>query len=755
MVNDTKTRSRGTTAPWQADAWTMYDAIGFLGAAYRYQADQVARVQFFPALLQPGGDQPVPLDALLNREPGFEEIDIPPGLTPSVVDLSNQLLRECRAKEGGLPETRRQMLLNLRVPGECYGLWTTDPQGVTTCEILSTDEVRFRGGKWELVGADGRGTPIDLSTQMLARIWRRHPRRKEQADSAMKALLGPCQEFLNLSAGNRAILLSRIVSAGMVLMANDIDFGPTDETDNDPQGRGASFSDTLYEAWMAGIRDPESVSAVAPMILQFDPGSGPVTDKIHHQTFDRPMRETELRRGVELVVEIVRGMDVIPESVFGLGEAATYATGRMITEENYLGYMDPPVLTMADALTTVWYRPGLLDAGVNPVLVEQLCFYRDPSQIIAHPDMAKNAVDGKKLGVVGDAATRRALGFSETDAPTDEEMAAFQERNTRAALPEGGMGDGPNSGDRNLTAAAPPLAIETTAREVTQTQRAFDSLSRRLADLDRSLMTRMQVAAEHSVERTLRTVGARLRSKAQGNPAARPLLDRIDNLNVGQALGAGMVAQLGVDLTSEIGPDSFSDLGADFDQWVRGAQRRSLDLIGSAGGSAGGTFDRDAIEERQDDDRRDGWAALVAALITLTRDRVLHPATDLIPQGEFDPSSNVPMSAIRQGLAVAGGSGGPAVIDGAPVGMVGTGPLVRETVTDVLLAEVTGYLWLTGEPLHPFEPHQDLDGVSFTSWTDDVLINDLSWPEFPWFFPSDHPGCVCSTVILYGERGSA
>jgi len=56
-----------------------------------------------------------------------------------------------------------------------------------------------------------------------------------------------------------------------------------------------------------------------------------------------------------------------------------------------------------------------------------------------------------------------------------------------------------------------------------------------------------------------------------------------------------------------------------------------------------------------------------------------------------------------------------------------------------------------GAPARPFEPHQDLDGTEFQTFTDDVLAADGG--EFPFvdfYHPGDHLGCQCDFAPIVG-----
>jgi hypothetical protein len=53
-----------------------------------------------------------------------------------------------------------------------------------------------------------------------------------------------------------------------------------------------------------------------------------------------------------------------------------------------------------------------------------------------------------------------------------------------------------------------------------------------------------------------------------------------------------------------------------------------------------------------------------------------------------------------------------------------------------------------GEPLRPFDEHEQLDGLETTDReADPVLINTGSWPPSDIFAPGDHDGCTCEWVV--------
>jgi len=49
----------------------------------------------------------------------------------------------------------------------------------------------------------------------------------------------------------------------------------------------------------------------------------------------------------------------------------------------------------------------------------------------------------------------------------------------------------------------------------------------------------------------------------------------------------------------------------------------------------------------------------------------------------------------------------------------------------------------------PFEPHETLDGVQFSSFTTAALQNPGDFPPVAFFIPGDHDGCVCDYACLW------
>lgn len=90
-----------------------------------------------------------------------------------------------------------------------------------------------------------------------------------------------------------------------------------------------------------------------------------------------------------------------------------------------------------------------------------------------------------------------------------------------------------------------------------------------------------------------------------------------------------------------------------------------------------------------------------------------------------------------------------------PVGQIGTGQTVSSLILSGGDSLQAGYEWVHGPSLHPFEPHEALDGVQFESFDDPALANDTGFPANSFFLPGDHWGCTCDFMPVWSDLEGA
>jgi hypothetical protein len=186
-----------------------------------------------------------------------------------------------------------------------------------------------------------------------------------------------------------------------------------------PEEAADEFEDQLIDAMTTPIRDEDSASAVVPLIIR---GPAELGDKIKQFKFERSFDPSLAERADRVLERILQGLDVPKDVVTGLANVK-YSNALQIDESLYKAHIEPLMLLIVDALTVVYLRPYLLASGFDPVEVERICVWYDPSQVATRNDRAADADAGFDRMAVSYDSWRRAHGFTDADAPTPTELA--------------------------------------------------------------------------------------------------------------------------------------------------------------------------------------------------------------------------------------------------------------------------------------------------------------------------------------------
>lgn len=211
--------------------------------------------------------------------------------------------------------------------------------------------------------------------------------------------------------------------------------------------------------------------------------------------------------------------------------------------------------------------------------------------------------------------------------------------------------------------------------------------------------------------------------------------------------------------------DEIADLFAE----RQDARRKALLAAFLAAGLTLADLDREwRIAESQRTDELRQFVGL--AMFNEARSRLQSGATgpQLYQQGELPFDTAVPGAIVNAVVAIADGetltptSGlGPEITDTGQVDSpfaAGGNPI--DTVGDELVdgivqsfvegGAVKSYTWFTGDPARPFDPHQELSGITFTR-DEFYVVCGKDPSEFPYgneaYFPGDHAGCQCELVV--------
>lgn len=406
----------GRRADWQADAWELYDSVSELRFGVSWLANACSRARLYVGRIDPdGSSEPVPINADFEDEE-FED----QGLT--VQDVTNLLapLEELGGGQLGQSEMLRRLSIHLNIPGESYLIGYDDPEtNERRWVVASSDEVQSSGGgiKLQLPDMANHQVEIDPERSTILRIWRPHPRLAYQADSPLVALRQPLRELIDLSAHITATAESRLAGAGVLFVPDELTTPQPEQSEGANPLHADPFTAALIEAMAAPLKNRDSASAVVPLVVRGPAEAGKSLQHISFSTeFDkhaRELRESAIRR-------VATGMDMPPEVLLGMGESNHWSAWQ-VEESAIKLHIEPLLGLICDALTTNFFQPVLKKMGF--AAAESYAIWYDTTDLTLRPNRAPEAMQAYQQGLIGESATRREMGFSDEDAPTDEERA--------------------------------------------------------------------------------------------------------------------------------------------------------------------------------------------------------------------------------------------------------------------------------------------------------------------------------------------
>lgn len=429
---------------WQRNAWIAYDRVGEVHFGFNLLANLVSRIRFFGARL--GSANEAPSDVATKGS----------DVSASLRDAVTTLMEELFAHDG--PGLKRSFVVNMCVPGDCYLIELPSPTPAPGTQpaanrwvIRACSEVQVRGdGSAEIKARRDNSERGSLPPgTYIARIWRRHPQFSQEPDSSMLAVADAIEELLMLQRLVRSATRSRL-NAGMLFVpegvasainpkktAEPVIDEPTADNDfsslrasstSDPSGK---FLADLMESMTTPITQESSASSVVPMLVV---GPGEQGQQIRHITFERSSDAWLVDRIEKVLERILQGIDMPKEVVTGL-QNVKYSNAVVIDESMFKANVEPLALTMADALTTVYLWPRLRAMNFSDEEIAKVVVWYDPTEIVTRPNSADEATEGWDRNVLSDEAWRREHGYSEADAPSEEQQAARLLRNV-TVLPE-------------------------------------------------------------------------------------------------------------------------------------------------------------------------------------------------------------------------------------------------------------------------------------------------------------------------------
>lgn len=322
----TRANARATAADaWQTAAWDYFDEVGEVKYAYYVMANTVSRIRIYPGVVTDPARPP-------------QHVNDVETLNPALRDCALAAMRKLASGPGGIPTLLRDLALNLSVPGEGFLVQIPERRGSELPEswaIYSSDAVKVdaSGNVALKMRADDKMSDYVVlpKNAFVGRIWRSHPRYAQEADSAMRGLLGLLEELMLLNRTVRATARSRL-NAGLLYLPDGLSIGGAEATpytedldstigaDESPSGTGDDedeFEVQLMDAMTTPIQDEDSAAAVVPLIVRGPAELGP---QIQYIKFERSFDPALAARASEVLDRVLGGLDIPKEVVKGLAD---------------------------------------------------------------------------------------------------------------------------------------------------------------------------------------------------------------------------------------------------------------------------------------------------------------------------------------------------------------------------------------------------------------------------------------------------
>lgn len=424
---------------WQEEAWAYYDAIGEIKYGFGMLASVLSRIRLYAALnVDPDA---VPVSTLNYRRRLAEqskeeqqedvetEMTVPPAITKEVMAYMEELVSDLFTGHGGSSGFLRTFALNMSVPGECYLIKIKDKWFIKSTSEIDVDasgQIFLRPQRTSS-GTSGTAGGLDGTKKLpkhtlVYRIWKEHPRYSEEPESSMMGLREVCEELISLQQMIRTSARSRL-HGGILFVPDDLVAAGSSIAEDiaDEEEKLDELTGALYDNMTAPITDERSASSVVPTILTGPAESG---QHLHHIQMERKVDQHLVERADRALERILQGLDMPKDFVTGLANVR-YTNAKNIDESLYKSHIEPLALMLCDALRITYFIPHIKSKfpTLNKKELDMLTLWYDPSEIVTKADPAESADKGFDAMVLSADAWRQAHGFSDADAPTEEELA--------------------------------------------------------------------------------------------------------------------------------------------------------------------------------------------------------------------------------------------------------------------------------------------------------------------------------------------
>lgn len=388
-------RRHSARGDWQQQCWAAYDGVGELHYAAGFLGRAMSRARVVAAQVIPGEEQP----RIIEDGPAAE--------------LAARFL----GGPSDAPEQMTKLGIYKTVSGECW-LLVEDTGDGEKWTAVSESEVTVSGStqspRYSIIGEDGRTRMLPDGT-LVMRLWTSHPRRNYEPDSPARGALRALRRLEMLDNFTAATMLSRLRSAGFLIMSTDVDLPAADQ--NLPEGADP-FMATLTAAMAAAIRDPESPEALVPLLLRASTAEG--ADSVRHLSMESPLTRDLEDVEAAAIRRLALALDMPPEMLLGVG-STNHWNAWSIDEATCKLHVEPALAWVCQAGTQGWLRPGLAATGRHDLARDHILWY-DASALTQKPDRGPQAIELYDRGELDGQGLRDETGLGDRQAPTGKDL---------------------------------------------------------------------------------------------------------------------------------------------------------------------------------------------------------------------------------------------------------------------------------------------------------------------------------------------
>jgi hypothetical protein len=380
------------TDKWQNEVWAYYDNLGEFNYGIWWLSNMLSRVRLRAARLQPDVDEP---DIQTDGPAADLMMNFGGGVT-------------------GQAQIMKRLTVQLSVPGECYLIGETEGK-TEKWMVRSVDEIRSQSGTYFVIdensvnaGQDWRQISVN---SLVTRVWRPHDRYYHLADSPARSAREIMRELELVNRKIAAEYLSRLASAGLLGIPDELSFPVREEFADAPNPLVSEFIEIAAEA----IQKPGTASSVIPIPIM---GPAEAIKELKLIDFTLKMDEKIIEKRESSIKRLATKLDMPAEILLGMGDVNHWGAWQL--EEGALKTHIAPVAELiCDSLTRGYLKPRLEASGEDP---EAWVVWYDMSELALRPDRSSNATEAYDRMELSGTALRRELGFDEDDKPEGDEL---------------------------------------------------------------------------------------------------------------------------------------------------------------------------------------------------------------------------------------------------------------------------------------------------------------------------------------------